>query len=230
MTCSTSSRWRTASSSSSPAGSSSRDRRPRSWRRRGAGSAHDLRGSTWSTGDSTRDATLVTDWGTTWHGTAGASLAVGSAAVAVFAPSAVAVYRNEPHGSPRNTVEAHGGRTRQPRACGTGAVRGTARWRPRVGRRRDGRIGGRSEAGARGARVLRGEVPGGFAIRDAVTVRLSRTINVRAQPEIRQRAISGDRLCSYHPPGASARSCSPTAISKIGTLRATHTCVTAVTR
>ena len=51
------------------------------------------------------DATLVTDWGTTWHGTAGASLAIGSAAVAVFAPSAVAVYRNEPHGSPRNTVE-----------------------------------------------------------------------------------------------------------------------------
>jgi len=50
-------------------------------------------------------ATLVTEWGTAWHGTAGGSLAVGSPAVAVFAPSAVAVYRDLPHGSPRNVVE-----------------------------------------------------------------------------------------------------------------------------
>jgi len=51
------------------------------------------------------DAKLVTDWGTSWHGTAAAELAVGSPALAVFAPSAVAVYREEPHGSPRNAVE-----------------------------------------------------------------------------------------------------------------------------
>lgn len=50
-------------------------------------------------------ATLVTEWGTAWHGTGGGSLAVGSPAVAVFAPSAVAVYRDQPHGSPRNVVE-----------------------------------------------------------------------------------------------------------------------------
>ena len=47
---------------------------------------------------------VVTDWATTWHGTAVTELAVGTPAVAVFAPSAVAVYRAEPHGSPRNTV------------------------------------------------------------------------------------------------------------------------------
>ena len=35
----------------------------------------------------------------------GAIVVVGSAAVAVFPPSAVAVYRDKPHGSPRNTVE-----------------------------------------------------------------------------------------------------------------------------
>ena len=50
------------------------------------------------------DTTLVTEWGTCWHGMADSSLATGSPAVAVFAPSAVAVYREEPHGSPRNTV------------------------------------------------------------------------------------------------------------------------------
>jgi molybdate transport system ATP-binding protein len=54
---------------------------------------------------------LVTEWGSTWHGDAQARDQVGpdwSAAepvVAVFPPSAVAVYREEPHGSPRNTVE-----------------------------------------------------------------------------------------------------------------------------
>jgi molybdate transport system ATP-binding protein len=51
------------------------------------------------------NATLVTAFGTTWHGTAAAALAVGTSAVAVFAPSAVAVYRKAPHGSPRNAVE-----------------------------------------------------------------------------------------------------------------------------
>jgi molybdate transport system ATP-binding protein len=49
--------------------------------------------------------TLVTDWGTTWHGTGGHGFAPGDAAVAVFPPSAVAVYRGKPDGSPRNVVE-----------------------------------------------------------------------------------------------------------------------------
>jgi molybdate transport system ATP-binding protein len=49
-------------------------------------------------------ATLVTDWGTTWHGTPSDDMAVEATAVAVFAPAAVAVYRDEPHGSPRNAV------------------------------------------------------------------------------------------------------------------------------
>jgi len=49
-------------------------------------------------------ATLVTDWGTTWHGTPSDDIPVEATAVAVFAPAAVAVYRDEPHGSPRNAV------------------------------------------------------------------------------------------------------------------------------
>ncbi|MFC7676246.1 sulfate/molybdate ABC transporter ATP-binding protein [Mycolicibacterium sp. GCM10028919] len=51
---------------------------------------------------------LVTEWGSTWHGEARDPTAAGWPAaepvVAVFPPSAVAVYREEPHGSPRNTV------------------------------------------------------------------------------------------------------------------------------
>ena len=39
-----------------------------------------------------------------WRGVAAASLARGTDAVAVFSPSAVAVFRDEPHGSPRNSV------------------------------------------------------------------------------------------------------------------------------
>ncbi len=42
--------------------------------------------------------------GTRWHGTAAEDLAPGQDAVAVFSPAAVAVYRDAPHGSPRNTV------------------------------------------------------------------------------------------------------------------------------
>jgi molybdate transport system ATP-binding protein len=41
--------------------------------------------------------------GTQWHA-AGEPLAAGVHAVAVFSPSAVAVFRETPHGSPRNTV------------------------------------------------------------------------------------------------------------------------------
>ncbi len=54
---------------------------------------------------------LVTEWGSTWHGEASTADATApdppaaEPVVAVFAPSAVAVYRDEPHGSPRNTVE-----------------------------------------------------------------------------------------------------------------------------
>ena len=48
---------------------------------------------------------LNTEWGTTWHGNPASDVMVGHPAVAVFPPSAVAVYRDKPHGSPRNTVE-----------------------------------------------------------------------------------------------------------------------------
>jgi len=39
-----------------------------------------------------------------WHGVPAVSLVRGSDAVAVFPPAAVAVFRDEPHGSPRNSV------------------------------------------------------------------------------------------------------------------------------
>jgi len=51
------------------------------------------------------DGVLRTQWGTTWHGTPGPDVMVGESAVALFNPAAVAVYRDKPHGSPRNTVE-----------------------------------------------------------------------------------------------------------------------------
>jgi molybdate transport system ATP-binding protein len=51
------------------------------------------------------DGTLVTEWGTCWHGIPAPDVVPGAAAVAVFAPSAVSVHRDKPHGSPRNTVE-----------------------------------------------------------------------------------------------------------------------------
>ena len=44
-----------------------------------------------------------------WHGTAAADLAVGQQVVAVFDPAAVAVYREHPHGSPRNSVRVRVG-------------------------------------------------------------------------------------------------------------------------
>lgn len=51
------------------------------------------------------DGALVTPAGDCWHGVAGeVGLAAGSAAVAVFAPAAVAVYRQAQGGSPRNCV------------------------------------------------------------------------------------------------------------------------------
>ncbi len=51
------------------------------------------------------DGALVTEWGSSWHGIAAPDVVPGQAAVAVFPPSAVSVYRDKPHGSPRNTVE-----------------------------------------------------------------------------------------------------------------------------
>jgi molybdate transport system ATP-binding protein len=50
------------------------------------------------------DGLLTTQWGTVWHGTPAPDVAAGPA-VAVFAPAAVAVYLDKPHGSPRNTLE-----------------------------------------------------------------------------------------------------------------------------
>ncbi|MGH3635867.1 MAG: sulfate/molybdate ABC transporter ATP-binding protein, partial [Mycobacterium sp.] len=49
------------------------------------------------------DGTLHTCSDAHWHGTAAEELGTGQRAVAVFAPAAVAVYRDQPHGSPRNT-------------------------------------------------------------------------------------------------------------------------------
>ena len=55
------------------------------------------------------DGSLHARSGVRWQGTPppelAESLTEGHDAVAVFAPTAVAVYRDEPHGSPRNTVE-----------------------------------------------------------------------------------------------------------------------------
>jgi molybdate transport system ATP-binding protein len=56
-------------------------------------------------GTSDADGVLTTQWGTTWHGSPGPDVVAGEAAVALFNPAAVAVYRDKPHGSPRNTVE-----------------------------------------------------------------------------------------------------------------------------
>lgn len=50
------------------------------------------------------DGVLHTPWGERWHGAADDPLTVGQPAVAVFAPTAVAVYRAVPPGSPRNCV------------------------------------------------------------------------------------------------------------------------------
>jgi molybdate transport system ATP-binding protein len=56
-------------------------------------------------GTVTADGGLTTRWGAIWHGVRSTEIPVGQPAVAVFAPAAVAVYPDKPHGSPRNTVE-----------------------------------------------------------------------------------------------------------------------------
>ena len=48
---------------------------------------------------------LITELGTAWHGSPAPDVVAGQPAVAVFTPAAVAVYRDMPHGSPRNAVE-----------------------------------------------------------------------------------------------------------------------------
>jgi molybdate transport system ATP-binding protein len=50
------------------------------------------------------DGVLTTQQGLAWHGVPGPDTVVGQPAVALFSPAAVAVYRDVPHGSPRNTV------------------------------------------------------------------------------------------------------------------------------
>jgi molybdate transport system ATP-binding protein len=56
-------------------------------------------------GTADADGVLTTQWGSVWHGNPGADVVGGQSGVAVFTPAAVAVYRDKPHGSPRNTVE-----------------------------------------------------------------------------------------------------------------------------
>ena len=51
------------------------------------------------------DGTLVTAWDQVWHGVFDDDVDHGASVVATFHPSAVAVYRDKPHGSPRNSVE-----------------------------------------------------------------------------------------------------------------------------
>jgi molybdate transport system ATP-binding protein len=55
-------------------------------------------------GTAAADGALTTQWGTIWHGSLGPDVVAGEPAVALFNPAAVAVYREKPHGSPRNTV------------------------------------------------------------------------------------------------------------------------------
>lgn len=50
------------------------------------------------------DGVVATAWEAHWHGTPATDLPPETPVVAVFSPSAVSVYRQEPHGSPRNTV------------------------------------------------------------------------------------------------------------------------------
>ena len=88
-------------------------------------------------------------------------MAAGEPAVALFNPAAVAVYRDKPHGSPRNTVEV---------TIAELDSRGPA-IRVRADEQPDGAPGlaaditaevrGRPAAGAGRSRVLRGEGAGG---------------------------------------------------------------------
>jgi molybdate transport system ATP-binding protein len=50
------------------------------------------------------DGALTTQSGVVWHGIPGPDTVSGASTVALFSPAAVAVYRDKPYGSPRNTV------------------------------------------------------------------------------------------------------------------------------
>ncbi|MFM9033374.1 MAG: sulfate/molybdate ABC transporter ATP-binding protein [Mycobacterium sp.] len=54
----------------------------------------------------TAPGALRTAGGQTWHGLPAEPLPAGADAVAVFSPASVAVYTDQPHGSPRNSVRA----------------------------------------------------------------------------------------------------------------------------
>ena len=56
-------------------------------------------------GQAGAEATLVTSWQQVWHGAVDDGVQRGDPVAATFHPSAVAVYRDKPHGSPRNTIE-----------------------------------------------------------------------------------------------------------------------------
>ncbi|WP_101946781.1 sulfate/molybdate ABC transporter ATP-binding protein [Mycobacterium sp. 3519A] len=56
-------------------------------------------------GTADADGVLTTQWGSIWHGNPAPDVVAGESAVALFNPAAVAIYRDKPHGSPRNTVE-----------------------------------------------------------------------------------------------------------------------------
>src|SRR3954471_315766 len=56
-------------------------------------------------GTTDADGVLRAQSGATWHGTPGPDMVVDEPRVALFTPAAVAVYRDKPQGSPRNTVE-----------------------------------------------------------------------------------------------------------------------------
>ncbi|MEV0673805.1 ATP-binding cassette domain-containing protein [Mycobacterium sp. NPDC050441] len=55
-------------------------------------------------GTAATDGVLTTAWQTNWYGTPATDVQPGVQAVALFSPASVSVYRDEPHGSPRNTV------------------------------------------------------------------------------------------------------------------------------
>ncbi|WP_454790418.1 sulfate/molybdate ABC transporter ATP-binding protein [Mycolicibacterium lutetiense] len=55
-------------------------------------------------GTAAAEGVLTTVWQTNWYGTAATDVQPGAQAVALFSPASVSVYRDEPHGSPRNTV------------------------------------------------------------------------------------------------------------------------------
>ncbi|WP_407666559.1 sulfate/molybdate ABC transporter ATP-binding protein [Mycolicibacterium lutetiense] len=55
-------------------------------------------------GTAAADGVLTTAWQANWHGAPAIDVQPGAPAVALFSPASVSVYRDEPHGSPRNTV------------------------------------------------------------------------------------------------------------------------------